>query len=86
MVSKLLAGGPAYIASQAVLFKMVTLEGTLQPTARIKNLVEQAWANAAMRPWALKRDPYNSRAEVDEGPRKMGNARPEISPRIPRHP
>jgi len=25
MVSKLLAGGPAYIASQAVLFKMVTL-------------------------------------------------------------
>ncbi|MER9406857.1 hypothetical protein NKI36_22745 [Mesorhizobium caraganae] len=54
-----------------------TNEGTLQPTARIKNLVEQAWANAAMRPWALKRDPYNSRAEVDEGLEKWAMRGPK---------
>jgi hypothetical protein len=37
-------------------------EGTLQPTARIAYQVEQTWANAAIRPWALKRELYNSRA------------------------
>ncbi|WP_217569010.1 hypothetical protein [Mesorhizobium sp. GbtcB19] len=47
-----------------------TNEGTLQPTARIAHLAEQAWTNAVMRPWALKREPYNSRAEVDDGLRK----------------
>lgn len=45
-------------------------EGTLQPTARIAYEVEQAWANAAIRPWALKRELYNSRAEVDDGLKK----------------
>ncbi|MGC5801919.1 hypothetical protein SNK19_16945 [Ralstonia pseudosolanacearum] len=41
-------------------------EGTLQPTARIRINVAQAWANAALRPWALT-DPYNTRQEVDAG-------------------
>lgn len=41
-------------------------EGTLQPTARIRISVDQAWANAALRPWAMG-TPYNSREEVDAG-------------------
>jgi len=41
-------------------------EGTLQPTARIRVNVDQAWANAALRPWAMG-TPYNSREEVDAG-------------------
>lgn len=41
-------------------------EGTLQPTARIRISVDQAWANAALRPWAMG-IPYNSREEVDVG-------------------
>lgn len=41
-------------------------EGTLQPTARIRIEVEQAWANAALRPWAMG-EPYNSREVVDAG-------------------
>jgi hypothetical protein len=41
-------------------------EGTLQPTARLRLAVEQTWANAALRPWALG-EPYNTRAEVDAG-------------------
>jgi len=41
-------------------------EGTLQPTARIRIEVEQAWANAALRPWAMG-EPYNSRGVVDVG-------------------
>lgn len=52
-------------------------EGTLQPTARIAYDVEQAWANAAMRPWALKREPYNSRAEVDDGLEKWAMRGPK---------
>lgn len=40
-------------------------EGTLQPTARIRGIVHQDWANASERPWALTDTPYNSRAEVD---------------------
>lgn len=41
-------------------------EGTLQPTARVRIEVEQAWANAALRPWAMG-EPYNSRGVVDSG-------------------
>lgn len=41
-------------------------EGTLQPTAGIRIRVDQAWANAALRPWAMG-TPYNSREEVDAG-------------------
>lgn len=39
-------------------------EGTLQPTARIRIDVQQAWVNAALRPWATG-EPYNTREEVD---------------------
>jgi hypothetical protein len=41
-------------------------EGTLHPTVRLRNEVEDSWANAAMRPWA-NIAPYNSRAAVDAG-------------------
>ncbi|MBI2726087.1 MAG: hypothetical protein HYX42_07540 [Polaromonas sp.] len=41
-------------------------EGTLRPTARLRINVSQAWANAALRPWAMG-TPYNSREEVDMG-------------------
>lgn len=41
-------------------------EGTLQPTARVRITVNQAWANAALRPWAMG-TPYNSREEVEMG-------------------
>lgn len=41
-------------------------EGTLQPTARIRINVQQAWSNAALRPWAMS-TPYNSRKEVEAG-------------------
>jgi hypothetical protein len=44
-----------------------TGEGTLQPTAAIRVMVAQAWANAAARPWALTAQPYNSRLEVQRG-------------------
>lgn len=44
-----------------------TGEGTLQQTAAIRVTVAQAWANAAIRPWALTAEPYNSRAEVERG-------------------
>jgi hypothetical protein len=43
-----------------------TGEGTLQPSARIRNDVAHAWANAAMRPWAIG-SASNTRAEVDAG-------------------
>ena len=54
-----------------------TNEGTLQPTARIADMAEQAWTNAVMRPWALKREPYNSRAEVEDGLRKWAMRGPQ---------
>jgi hypothetical protein len=41
-------------------------EGTLQPTAQRRIDVDQVWANAALRPWAMG-TPYNSRKEVDAG-------------------
>ena len=44
-----------------------TGEGTLQQTAAIRVAVAQAWANAAVRPWALTAKPYNSRTEVEWG-------------------
>lgn len=53
-----------------------TNEGTLQPTARIAYEVEQTWANAAIRPWALQRELYNSRAEVDDGLKKWARQGP----------
>jgi hypothetical protein len=43
-----------------------TDEGTLQPTARTRIEVEHAWANVALRPWALPQ-PYNTREEVEAG-------------------
>jgi hypothetical protein len=42
-----------------------TDEGTLQPTAAIRVTVARAWANAAVRPWALTAEPYNSRVKVE---------------------
>jgi hypothetical protein len=43
-------------------------EGTLQPTAAIRNRVRHVWANAALRPWALTdKDRYNSLEEVNSG-------------------
>jgi hypothetical protein len=41
-------------------------EGTLQPTARVRIAAAQAWANAALRPWAMA-EPYNSPAEIERG-------------------
>jgi hypothetical protein len=40
-------------------------EGTLHPTARIRIAMSVAWANTALRPWAVADDAYNARAEVD---------------------
>ena len=39
--------------------------GTLRPIARTRIKVAKNWANAALRPWAVTGEPYNSRAEVD---------------------
>ncbi len=41
-------------------------EGTLQPTAWIRIKAQQTWANVALRPWALSREPYNSRQQVND--------------------
>lgn len=41
-------------------------EGTGQWTARLRLAAQHTWANAALRPWAL-REPYNTRGEVDDG-------------------
>jgi len=43
-----------------------TNEGTMHPTARLRNDVSETWANVALRPWATL-VPYNSRREVDAG-------------------
>ncbi|SDF73092.1 hypothetical protein SAMN05428966_12023 [Massilia sp. PDC64] len=50
-------------------------EGTLHPTTRLRNEVEDAWANAAMRPWA-NIVPYNDRATVDAGLATWAEAEP----------
>jgi len=45
-------------------------EGTLEPTARQRYEVAQAWTNLAVRPWALPARefwPYNTRRDVDRG-------------------
>lgn len=42
-------------------------EGTLQQTAQLRSDAAYAWANVALRPWALADTVYNSRAEVDAG-------------------
>lgn len=43
-------------------------EGTLQPTARLRGVVQYVWGNVALRPWAVSEaDVYNSREEVDAG-------------------
>ena len=44
-----------------------TDEGTLRPTGRIRGAVEDDWATAATRPWALTDQPYNSRAQINAG-------------------
>jgi hypothetical protein len=41
--------------------------GTLRATTRIRLMAAKDWANAALRPWAVTDEPYNSRAEVDRG-------------------
>jgi hypothetical protein len=54
-------------------------EGTLQPTANIRNRVRHIWANAALRPWALSdRDRYNSKEEVDSGLEKWSKNGPSF--------
>jgi hypothetical protein len=41
-------------------------EGTMQQTARMRLELQHAWANAALRPWALgSSQPYHSREDVD---------------------
>ena len=50
-------------------------EGTLQPTARIRAAARQAWANAALRPWALE-EPYNSKNEIADGLREWTKRSP----------
>lgn len=40
-------------------------EGTLNPTATLRNSARAAWANVLMRPWALTEAPYNTRATVN---------------------
>jgi uncharacterized protein YecT (DUF1311 family) len=41
-------------------------QGTLQPTASLREAVSHTWANVVLRPWALG-GPYNTRDEVDAG-------------------
>lgn len=41
-------------------------EGTGKWTAGLRLAARHTWANAALRPWAL-REPYNTRGEVDDG-------------------
>jgi len=41
-------------------------EGTFNATGRIRVAATQAWANAALRPWATE-SPYNSQAEIENG-------------------
>ena len=56
-------------------------EGTLQPTARIRLEVRNAWVNASVRPWALIAPPYNTTAEVNAGLAKwasVGKARRDL--------
>lgn len=52
-------------------------EGTLRPTARIRGQVADAWANAALRPWALVDAPYNTRDEVEAGLTQWAAATPQ---------
>ena len=41
-------------------------EGTYNATRRIRVAAAQAWANAALRPWAVA-EPYNSQGEIERG-------------------
>lgn len=50
-------------------------EGTLHQTVRLRNEVEDSWANAAMRPWA-DIVPYNDRPTVDAGLAAWAEAEP----------
>jgi hypothetical protein len=45
-------------------------EGTLHPTATLRNNIQSAWANAILRPWAMTKQPYNTRRDVDAGLRR----------------
>ncbi len=51
-------------------------EGTLHPTAAIRLAISIKWANAALRPWALVDDAYNSRAAIDAGLRTWAQGVP----------
>ncbi len=42
-------------------------EGTLQPTATLRDEAGHAWENAVLRPWAVTTKPYNTRRDVDAG-------------------
>lgn len=43
-------------------------QGTLQPTATLRNYSRHIWRNVAFRPWALSdQDTYNSKEQVDDG-------------------
>ncbi len=42
-------------------------DGTLHSTAHLRNQAQAVWANAALRPWALSHQPYNTIEEVEAG-------------------
>lgn len=58
-------------------------EGTLQPTARVRLAARWAWANTALRPWALE-EPYNSEKEIAEGLRAWTKRSPVYRARYQR--
>jgi hypothetical protein len=41
--------------------------GTLHAISRVRLDVQNAWANASLRPWSLIQTPYNTREEVEAG-------------------
>jgi hypothetical protein len=53
-------------------------EGTLQPTSRIRDEVDQAWADIALRPWAVSVKPYHSRRNADAGLRHWSQGAPSF--------
>jgi hypothetical protein len=52
-------------------------EGTLHPTAALRLGTSIEWANAAVRPWALSDNAYNSRADVEAGLDKWAEGVPK---------
>ncbi len=53
-------------------------EGTLHPTGQIRDQVQQAWTNIALRPWALTWKPYHSRRNADLGLRHWSRGAPSF--------